>query len=415
MELTDRARHNPALRYAALTGMLTAALVAGYWSLRLAWADRLSRSTDLADLSHAVALSPNNASFRVRLARLLDKNGADPAQGLETAAVLNPHDPAVWITLGLNAERHGEARMAEHDLLEAARVSRQFEPRWTLAGYYVRHGDTANFWPWVRRSLLVGSGDLNPVFALCWTMSQDGAFILDQAIPERRPVLNAYLRFLLQQDRLSAAVPVARKLTALATESDRPALLASTDHLLEAGESADALELWNAMCARRLLPYRALDPDHGVSLTDGAFTAEPAGGGFGWRLTNATGITCGRNASQPYMWLSLSGSQPPHCEPLSQYIPLVSGKPYRLRFQYRTSDLPPESGLRWQVLDASNGADLAARSPWLSSPAWKADEVVFAAPPKALARLVLSYQAVNGAPRLEGSVLLSNLRLERLP
>ena len=404
------------MRYAALTCMLAALGTAGYWSLRLAWADWLSRGVDPAQVARAVALSPGNADFRVKLARVLDKNGADPASALEAAALLNPRDAGVWMRLGIAAESNRDYARAERDLLEAARVSRRFEPRWTLANYYFRRNDAGHFWPWVRQSLLVGSVDFAPVFTLCWAMSQDAELIWDQALPERRPALNAYLWFLMRQSQLSAGVPVARKLAAMATKPDRSALLAFSDRMIESSESAAALEIWNAMCARGLLPYKLLDPDRGASLTDGSFSAEPAGGGFGWRLASEPGIACGRNTSPGYLWLSLSGSQAAHCEPLSEYLALVPGKPYRLRFRYRTSDIPAESGLRWQVIDTRNGAALASRSAWLSSPAWKDDVILFTAPATSpLARLVFTYHAVPGTPRLEGSVLLSDLRLERLP
>ena len=84
-------------------------------------------------------------------------------------------------------------------------------PRWTLANYYFRRNDAGHFWPWVRQSLLRGErGDLAPIFTLCWAISQDAGSIWDQAIPERRPVLNRVSVVSHAQSQLSAGVPVAR-------------------------------------------------------------------------------------------------------------------------------------------------------------------------------------------------------------
>ena len=98
---------------------------------------------------------------------------------------------------------------------------------------------------------------------------------------------------------------------------------------------------------------------------------DAAGGGFARRIASVPGVSCGRSAKERYLWFSFSGTQPERCEPLSEYLALVPAKPYRLRFRYRTSDIGLASGLQWQVQDVESGTRLAARSPWLSSPAWK--------------------------------------------
>ena len=406
-------------RTAARNLLLTCALallgVAAFWSLRLAWADRLSRAEDPQTVTRAARLSPGNADFRVKLARALNTSGGDSHSALQAAALLNPADARVWMRLGLNAEMRGDYVTAERHLLAATRVSRLFEPRSTLAGYYFRRGDAAHFWPWVQQALLMGNGDLDPVFALCWKVTSDAGMILNQAIPERRAVLNPYLRFLLQEHRLDAAAAVAHKLVGIGTEADRPELLALIDRQLQARETPAALETWNRMCWRRILPYAPLNPENGASLTDGAFAADSTGGGFAWHLDSAPGVACGRNTSPRYVWLSFSGAQPARYEPLSEYLVVAPGAHYRLRYLYRTSDWAPESGISWQVLDTAGGAQLIARSPWLSSPEWKTDETRFTAPASnPLVRLVLTYQSAPGATRIEGSVLLRRVELERL-
>lgn len=397
-------------------GLLALFGLAGYWSARLAWADQLSRSTDRSAVERAVRFSPGNADFRIRLARTLQSAGGDPTSALQAASALNPTDAAVWMRLGLAAEMRGDLAGAEHYLLEATRVSRQFEPRWTLANYYFRRGAATHFWPTATQALLAGYGDLSPMFDLCWKMSQDDAFLAAHVIPEKRSVLDSYLGFLMRENRLRAAAEIAGRIAAQATEADRPALLAWCDRLLQEGEAGGALETWNALCGRRLLPYAALDPAHGVSLTDGSFAADTNGSGFAWRLESGPGVLCSRNQSPSYVWVSFSGRQNDSCEPLSQYLPLAPGAHYRLRYQYRTSDMAAESGLRWQFRNAADGAPLASQSPWLSSPQWKDDEALFTAPAAVpLVRLALSYQRSPGATRIEGSVLLRNVSLERLP
>jgi len=397
-----------------LLAAIPALTLAGYWSLRLAWADRLSRAAAPETVERGVRLAPGDADIRIRLADQSEATGADPTPSLQAAADLDPSNATVWVRLGLSAEMRGDLDAAERSLLRAARASRQFEPRWTLASYYARRGDPEHFWPWAKDSLRMAYGDLNPVFQLCWSMSQEPAAILERAIPPRRSVLNAYLGFLMRENRRAAAQPVAAKLAGLATPEDRPALIAWCNRQLDGGSVPAALEIWNTLCERRLLPYAPLDANR-APLTDGDFAAEPLGAGFAWRLAPLAGVAAGRNPSPRYLWFSFNGEQPEACEPLTQFVPLAPGARYRLRFAYRTSEIGEESGLCWRVFDARTGASLAA-SPRLSSMDWKNAELDFTtAPATVLARLTLTCLRLPGATRIEGGLSLRGLSVERLP
>ena len=403
----------PARKILILAAIPAMALMA-CWPLRLAWADHLSRATDAATVARAVRLSPGDADFRLKLAAAQQAARADPTAALEAAAALDPGNADAWIRLGVTAEMRGDLRTAESCLLQAAHASRQFAPRWALANYYARRGDQAHFWPWARESLLMGYGDLNPVFRLCWNMSQDAGLIFKRAVPERREVLNAYVGFLVQEGRLAVSEPAATALAALATIEDQSTLVSWCNRQLDAGSAPAALEVWNTLCVRHLLPYAPLDPDR-APLTDGGFAAASVNGGFAWLLAPAPGVTIGRNPSPRYLWIAFSGDQPEMCAPLLQFVPVTPGARYSLRFEYHTSELPPASGLRWSVFDARTGADLAAVSPWLSSPDWKPAVMGFTAPPAGLVRLTLTCQRLPGATRIAGSVALRQLSLERRP
>src|SRR5580658_997954 len=403
----------PPARKAVILAVIPVMGCTAYWPLRLAWADHLSRSTDAETVARAVHLSPGDADLRLKLASAQQAAGADATAALEAAAALDPGNADAWIRLSVADEMRGDLRTAENRLLEAAHASRQFAPRWALANYYFRRGDAEHFWQWTRAALLMGYGDLNPVFRLCWNMRQDAGLIFERAIPERREVLNAYVLFLMQEGRQAASGPAAAKLSAVATIEDQATLLAWCNRQLDAVSVPATVEVWNTLCIRHLLPYAPVDRDR-APLTDGGFTVESEGGGFGWRLAPTTGITIGRNRSPRYLWVAFSGDQPETCAPLLQFVPVTPGASYRLRFEYHTSELPSASGLRWSVFDARTGISLATESHWLSSPDWKPEEVRFTAPTVGLVRLTLVCQRMTGATRIEGSVELRGLAMERL-
>jgi tetratricopeptide (TPR) repeat protein len=400
----------PLVRKVLILAVVPAMAFMAYWPLRMAWADHLARASDAESVARAVRLSPGDADFRLKLAALQQAGGADPKAALAAAADLDPGNAETWIRLGVVAEMRGDLHTAEASLLEAAHASRQFGPRWALANYYFRRGDSRNFWRWTRASLVMGYGDMNPVFQLCWHRSQDAGPIFERAIPERREVLDAYVQFLLQEGRLAASEPVAAKLARLATTDDQWTLATWCDRQIDAGSVPAAVEVWNTLCARHLLPYAPVDRDR-APLTDGGFTAPSGGDGFAWREMPGPGVTMGRNPSPRYLWVAFSGDQPETCVPLMQFVPVTPGASYSLRCEYQTSELPAASGLRWSVFDARRGMELAAASPWLSNTDWKPEEVRFTAPDSGLVRLTLICQRVQGATRIEGSLELRRLAL----
>ena len=403
----------PPARKLLILAAIPAAVCMAYWPLRMAWADHLSRATGAETVARAVRLAPRDADFRLRLADAQQAAGADPTAALEAATALDPGNAEAWIRLGAEAEMRGDPNTAESRLLEAAHVSRQFAPRWALANFYFRRGDGPHFWPWAKESLRMSYGDLNPVFRLCWNMSQDAGLILDRAIPDRREVLNAYVWFLMQ-DRLAVSEPVAMKLAALGSIDDQGTLVSWCNRQIDGGSPAAALEAWNRLCARHLLPFAPLDPDR-APLTDGGFATDFAGGGFAWRQAPGTGVVIGRNRSPRYLWVAFNGEQPETCAPLVQFVPVTAGTSYRLRYEYHTAELPSASGLRWSVFDARKGIDLTAASPCLSSPDWKTEEVRFTAPAAGLVRVALTCRRVQGATRIEGSLALRHVSMERRP
>ncbi|RPI19244.1 MAG: hypothetical protein EHM65_01590, partial [Acidobacteriales bacterium] len=255
--------------------------LAACWTLRFGLADRWFHSGSSAAIARARHLSPGNASYF-----------ADPGDraALEEARTLNPRSSSAWIRLGLLTELDGDTARAEQLLLEAARVDRTYEPRWTLANFYFRRADREKFWLWARQALQMAYNDQSPLFLLCWQLTQDSGVILDRAIPGRALVLAEYLNFLILQGKLEAAAPVGERFAALAGVQSLPLLLSYCDRLLQERRTSAALRIWNSLCARHILATRPLAPPQGRSLTNGDFASTPVSAGFDWRITPPDGV-----------------------------------------------------------------------------------------------------------------------------
>jgi hypothetical protein len=381
---------------------------AGYWSVRLGWADFLSRGESSGEVTRALRLVPEDAECHLRMAALLRREGADPRPELAQAAALNPDDFRIWTQLAGESEARADYTAAERYLLRAAAASRQFEPRWRLVNFYFRREDPKRFWHWARDALAMSYDDPTPVFRLCRQMTASRAAesgAIERILPDQRRLLSAYLRFLVAENNLAASRRVALRLLPEARDTDLPDLLFYCDRLLAELRGDSAVEIWNGLCRRGLVPYAPLVPEQGRVVTNGKFARDPLGSAFDWRFAPLPGVTMVRMGKGGGLRITFSGRQPESCEPLAQWIP-GGGPGRRLRVEYRTFGIPAASGLRWTVLDAASGKEGAAVP--LSADAWSHAEARFS--PR-LARLVLSYRRMPGTTRIEGSVELRRVEV----
>jgi hypothetical protein len=394
--------HIRVVRRIAPLFLAAALLFAAYWAIRLAWADHLSREGTPESISRAVNLVPNNAEYRSRRAGL---PGRLAMKDLEAAVALNPMDAKAWMDLGLQAEIAGDLSRAERCLLQAARVDKGYAPRWTLANYYFRLQDEPNFWRWARQAAEMSYITPTALYRLCWRMTTDPDTILRKAIPDQPARLAQYLSFLLAENRLGAATPVAERILPHDGEKDSALLLACSDRLLAAGDVSGSLLVWNSMIRAGLLPYSPLDPAHGASLTNGGFTAPPTSVGFDWRIHSFPGVEITPSASPPALRITFSGRQPESCEILHQFVPLLPDRRYLVRFLYETSTSQTDTGLRWRIIGRAKAAKIAE--------APLGESLAFETPPGVtLVRLALSYQRPLGSTRFEGWLALRKVAVE---
>jgi len=362
--------------------------IAMVYSIRLAIADTAFRKQTPEGVARALQILPDRASYLLLRALQMDYDGQDSTALLETAARVNPVSSAPRIRLGLAAETRDDFQGAEKWLMDAARVDRQFEPRWTLANFYFRRERPDQFWKWMRSALEVSYGDRRLAFDLCWRMSQDPNEVLARAIPDKHEVLAAYLYYVLDQHR-EAAGPVALKLAAWHDSADVPPLEVACDVLLDSGKVAEARELW-----------RHLGYSQTGLITNGDFATEPTGHGFDWRPAHPPGVT---DIQVPGAHRILfSGRQPESCELLRQFVVLQVGKSYLLRWEARTRDFGSPTGIEWSAGQTRGGIDRTGD--------WQSGALEFKAGMSVMP-ITLGYQRPTGQARAEGSIEIRNVTL----
>jgi hypothetical protein len=191
--------------------------------------------------------------------------------------------------------------------------------------------------------------------------------------------------------------------------------LAACDRLIADGSDSQALQIWNGLATLHEIPYGALHPDAGQSLTDGDFKMLPTSRAFAWRSPTTDGIAAflaeHRADAVGGIRIGFSGRQPENCEVLAQYLPVMENSKYEMRFRYRTSGISPEAGLAWRVTDFQ-GAVTLAHGEDLASDNEKEDRLTFrTSTGNRLVRLALVYRRALGTTRIDGSITLRKVEV----
>jgi hypothetical protein len=373
------------MRFARLI-LLAPLTAAGWFSIHLAVADQQFQQHTPESIARAIEIEPRNTEYIALRALQVDYDGGDSTTLMERAAELSPLSSAPRIRLGLAAEIRGDYSTAERWMLDATRVDRQFEPRWTLANFYFRRANSDSFFTWIRQALAVSYGDRRPAFDLCWRMG-DVSNILDRAIPDRREVVAAYLTYLIDSHR-DAVAPAAMKLAHFGDPADRELLLGASDALIANNDAAPARQLW-----------ATLGYSSSPGIFNGSFASRPLNHGFGWRRIEQTGVVHTAVDQPRSAWrIAFDGRQPESCDLLTQVVNLEPRARYSLHWESRTSGLPTPSGLEWRIGDLRVPVETG--------------QATFVAPSE-IPRLTLVYQRPLGQARAEGSIEISKVSIEK--
>jgi len=83
-----------------------------------------------------------------------------------------------------------------------------------------------------------------------------------------------------------------------------------------------------------------------------------------------------------------------------------------MTFSYRTSGIPPDTGIHWQIADTISNTVLA-ESTDLSSDTVQSSEFAFSVPPgTSLLQLRLAYRRALGTPRISGMLVVVSTQIK---
>lgn len=389
----------------ALRVVLAGACCCGIWSsVALARADYLFQQDTERSIRAAIRWAPDGWQYYMRLAQF---DRAHATELLTTSLRLNRFDAQADIELGLQYEADGEYGRAEKQLLQAYAVDHTYMPRWSLANYYLRRDDLPAFWAWARSAANMPADDIRSLFELCWRVSPDPQTLTAELLNEKPEFLRQYVSFLLARDQPGAIAIIAPHLIRAGDPgSDRALFFVVIDRLVALNDAGEATALWRLLLQQRWMVADITLPNNG------AFLREPLPVSFDWALPEYQGLHSWPGASG--LETEFSGSEPGDCT-IAEQIVILSPGDYTLTYAYSTSDIPPATGIRWQILDAKANIVLA-ESDDLSSNDPTDSKLTFTVPPGAsILRLRLAYQRTLGTPHISGMLDVRSAHIQTSP
>ena len=154
---------------------------------------------------------------------------------------------------------------------------------------------------------------------------------------------------------------------------DIPLLFAVVNRSVAANDAAAADALWRLLIERHWIVADVTAPNNAN------FLREPAPVSFDWSLPEYSGLHSWPGPSG--LETEFTGGQPEDCTVADQAVVLAPGD-CSLSYSYRTTEIPQNTGVSRQIVDAKSKAVLAESSD-LSSEATKRAALGFSVPPDA--------------------------------
>lgn len=378
---------------------------AGFREFQGGQADRIAATRTPGSFREALQYTPGDgAKWRQLGIALIRSESGDALGPLQRAIQLSPCDAEALVGLGYESERHRRLADAERYYLRAAECSRRFQPRYALAGFYLRTGNQDRFWPVASEAVNIPEADVTRILKLAQSAGAGPNEIGALLDLRTEHATAAYVAFALAAGGPDGAAAAALRLPAV--EKHQAILVRTCEQLIQAGRAEAAVSIWN-----RLPDTEKLDPATGRSLAGGNF-GELRNTGFHWRYPGLPGTTA-RAAGASGLRIDFSGEQPEHGAVLVKAVPVLPGRRYRLTVAYASGDLRGPTGLVWTAAPL-HGAPIATAA--LDGTEDGTAQTEFVAPGNcSLLEINLMYTRVPGSVRIEGAVHLRSARLELLP
>jgi hypothetical protein len=354
-------------------------------------AEHFAGSQDPERWLRAARWEPGNAENWYRLGRYreLDFENSDLPQAISyyrRATAIDPDPARYWLDLAETYETAGNTAQAE----DAFRKAQQVYPisadvAWRFGNFLLRQGRQEEAFQQIHRAISANP-QLTPLaLSLCWRSAPDIDLILRAALPADPEVDWDAIKFFAEPAQPDAAVAVWKRLLTEGSTFPLAKTFPLLDMLIAAGRADETEAVWQqALSATGTRPVPG--PPHSL-IWDGGFEGALLDGGLAWRYRPTSGaqldldeetVHSGRRSLR----VTFDGSQNVDFANLWQYVVVQPNTHYSFTAYLRTQDLTTDSGVRFEISDANQLANLHVLTPGAAATQpWSLDEIGFTTGP----------------------------------
>lgn len=333
-------------------------------------------------IRQAIRFDPGNPMYYAALARVLEitPDGPGPEEVIrlyEKATQLSPYQARYWADLG------GAYELASRS--DAARAAyeraRQLFPNspdinWHLGNFYLRAGETHDALRAFQKTIVGNPKLRRQAFDLAWRATEDGQVILAEMIPPQTDIHLDYLNYLVEKQRIEAAIFTWQTFIALDLPFDLRAAFPYLDALIQHRRVEELVAAWEALAARHPTQFRRRRFVSDV-INNGDFESEILNGGLGWRVQPVAGAVVSVDSLTFFdgtraLKLEFDGKQNLDYRHVLQFVPVKPNTSFRFTGYMRAQGITTDSGPRFQIYDPYDPAkfffmteNLVGNSSWL--------------------------------------------------
>ena len=320
-------------------------------------------SSNPENWERATRIEPDNPELWYRLGRFrhLDFDNADIPSAIthyRRAVQLNPRSPYYKLDLADALEIAGDEREAGATF-RAAQAAYPISPEvsWKYGNFLLRQDRSPEAFAEIHRAILVDPGLLPLAVSRVWHSDPDVHRLLDQVLPGTPGAYEQALGFLIDSGETAAAIEVWNGLIAKDPHPDMKWAIALTDLLVKQEKFDQAATVWRQ--ATGFAPASR----NGSLVYDGGFEKDICAGGFGWQRTVIQGAdfdfdTDEKHSGERSARLTFDGSMNLQYQNLFQYVLVSPNTRYHFQGYLHTDQISTESGIRFEILDPQDSRRL---------------------------------------------------------
>ena len=341
-----------------------ATLLGSTESIRVAAATAIAKSVQAPELRKALGWDPDNAALHSRLAQteggsIEASEVAEAIRHARRATELAPEKSDYWMTLASACEAGGNKDCAGQALERSLALS-PMTPQvwWVAANHDLSSGRADAALACFHRLLDLSPDYAEPAFSLALRAYGDPNLILDRVVSGSRDsrLALAFADFLSARDQFDAAHRAWEQAAGGNMGFPFADVQPYLERLLSHCRYSEAQGVWRNLEARGVIAQPAGSTADNL-VFNGGFEQLPLEAGFDWRSQPSEIASVDFADAASYegarcLRIDFPVGRNDEFEPVSEILPLGSGKTYRIAAYVRSRDITSDSGPRLRVVDA---------------------------------------------------------------